>query len=333
MSGFSGSGKIDFVAGQVVGDGGIVGFVLGVGDVVVLAGFLHAHGIAIEILVGKERGDVSEIHDGEVVLPEILIDAGAAADDLLELGHGADVRVEDDELAGLGVHASGHQLGGGGDDGIKLGWADEGIEVALALLVVAGDLHHVFAVGGDEVGIGVGQFLAHSFGVLDVHAEDNGLGEAVAALKELGDLLRDELAAFLDDEVLVEVGAVVDAVFDELAVLVLETLWRSPAFGVNVERDLDDFVGREETVVDALLERVGVERVAEIFGAGNFLGFLWRGGEADVGGAFKVFENLAPLAVFAGAAAMALVHDDEIEEVGAELLVGVGVVSLSERPW
>ena len=66
--------------------------------------------------------------------------------------------------------------------------------MALALIVVSCDLHDVFAVGGDEIGVGVRQFLTHPLGVFDVHAEDDGLGEAVAAFEELGDLLRDELA-------------------------------------------------------------------------------------------------------------------------------------------
>ena len=165
--------------------------------------------------------------------------------------------------------------------------------------------------------------------MFDIDAEDDGLGEAVAALEELGDLLSDELTAFFDHEVFVEIGAVVDAVFDFLAVLVLETLWRAPTLGIDVQCDLDDLVGSEEAVVDALLQGVGVERIAEILGAGNLLGFLGCGGEADVGGAFEVFEDLAPLAVFAGAAAMALIDDDEIEEVRAELLVGVVVAVLA----
>ena len=42
-------------------------------------------------------------------------------------------------------------------------------------------------------------------------------------------------------------------------------------------------------------------------------------------GSLEVFENLAPLAVFAGAASVALVDDDEVEEVGGELFVGVFV--------
>ena len=39
----------------------------------------------------------------------VLVDAGAAADDLLELGHRADLAVEDDQPAGLGIDAGGKQ--------------------------------------------------------------------------------------------------------------------------------------------------------------------------------------------------------------------------------
>ena len=63
--------------------------------------------------------------------------------------------------------------------------------------------------------------LPHPRRVLVIDAEDDRLLEAVAALLEkLGDLLRDELGAFVDDEVAVEVLLVVDAVLDLVAVTV-----------------------------------------------------------------------------------------------------------------
>jgi hypothetical protein len=40
--------------------------------------------------------------------------------------------------------------------------------------------------------------------------------------------------------------------------------------------------------------------------------------------ALEVSEDVAPSGVFIGAAPVALVHHDEVEEVGAELLVDVG---------
>ena len=81
------------------------------------------------------------------MFPVVLVDTGAATNDLLELGHGADVRVENDQLAGLRINAGGHQLGGGGDDRISLGRIDEGVEVALSLFVVSRNLHDILAVG------------------------------------------------------------------------------------------------------------------------------------------------------------------------------------------
>ena len=96
-----------------------------------------------------------------------------------------------------------------------------------------------------------------------------------------------------------------------------------PAVEVLVEADADDLVGGEEAVGDALPQRVGVDRVAEVLDVGDVLGFLRRGGEADLGGRREVFEHLAPGGIIGGAAAVALVHDDEVEEVGRELLVDV----------
>ena len=60
---------------------------------------------------------------------------------------------------------------------------------------------------------------------------------------------------------------------------------------------------------------VGVERVTKVFAVGDVLGFLGRGGKADLGGGGEVFEDLAPRGIIGGAAAVTLVDDDEIEEI------------------
>ena len=82
---------------------------------------------------------------------------------------------------------------------------------------------------------------------------------------------------------------------------------------------LIDLVGREEAVLDALLERVGVDRLAEVVDVGDVFGFLRRGGEADLRGGGEVVEDLAPGGILGGAAAVALVDDDQVEEAGREL--------------
>ena len=56
-------------------------------DGVVRAGLVDLDGIAVEVGVGEQLGGPLEVHDGEEELAVVLVDAGAAADDLLELGH------------------------------------------------------------------------------------------------------------------------------------------------------------------------------------------------------------------------------------------------------
>ena len=76
------------------------------------------------------------------------------------------------------------------DHGICRLGIDEVVELRLAFLIVAGDAHDVLAVGCGEVGIRINHRLPHPLGVVDVLTENDGLGEAVGRLEELGDLAR-----------------------------------------------------------------------------------------------------------------------------------------------
>ena len=290
---------------------------------IVRAGFVDLHRFAVKGGIGKEGGGPLEVHDGEVELAVLLVDAGAAADDLLELGHGVDALVEHDQVAGLGVHPGGHELRGGGDHRIGRFRVDEVVELGLALVVVAGDAHHVPGVGGGKVGVGVDQGLAHALGVVDVLAEDDGLVIAVGGLEQLADLVGDQGGALLEDEAAVVIEFVVLAVFDHLAVLVGLADLGPPAVEVLVDADADDLVGGEEAVGNALAQRIGVNRLAEVVDVGDLAGLLGGGGEADLGGGVEIFEDLAPGGVNRGAAPVALVDHDQIEELGRELFVDV----------
>ena len=90
------------------------------------------------------------------------------------------------------------------------------------------------------------------------------LAKRSVALRNSVTLRGDQLGALLEDEGPVEVLLVVYAVLDLLAVLVDLALLGPPAGEVLVEVDADDLVGGEEAVLDALLERVGVDRLAEV---------------------------------------------------------------------
>ena len=89
---------------------------------------------------------------------------------------------------------------------------------------------------------------------------------------------------------------------------------------------------RQEAVVDALLERVDVDRLAEIGVGVHVVLALGRGGQAELHGGGEVVQDAAPVALVVGAAAMALVDDDEVEEVRRILAeIGRGLAVL-RRP-
>ena len=213
-----------------------------------------AFGFAVKFRIGKEVGYVAEVHDGEVAFAVFFVDAGASADDLFEFDHRADIAIEHYEFAGLRVYPGGHELGGGGDYRVAGFGVYEVVKLYSAFEVVAGYLHDVFAVARHEVAIGVGEGGSHALGVVDVDAEDDGFGKAVGFVEKFGYSLGDGLGSFVYDQVFIVVFEVVNAVFDAGAVLVLGVVLWAPAFEVDIEADAQDFVGREKTILDALLE-------------------------------------------------------------------------------
>lgn len=98
-------------------------------------------------------------------------------------------------------------------------------------------------------------------------------------------------------------------------------LLRPVAEGVAVGDDANDLVGGEEAVLNALLEGVGVDRLAEVVDVGLILRFPRRGGEPEVGGFGEVVDDFAPGGILVDTAAMTLVDDHEIEEIARELAV------------
>ena len=301
--------------------------VIGRGDGVAFVGRVDLFGRAIEFGVGEVAGGATEVHDGEVELFGVFVDAGATADDLFELGHGADGTVEDDEAAGLGVDAGGEQARSSHDDRVRGFRVNEVAELGLAVVVAAGDAHDVAVVFVAEVFIFVDEGLAHAGGVLFVDAEDDGLLQAIAAFfEELGDFAGDDFGTVVEDERAVKIFGVVDAVFNFMAVAIGLAAFGAVAVDVGIKVNADDFVGGEEAVANAFAEGVGVDGVAEVVDVRNVLGFVRRGGHTDLGGAGEVFENFAPGGVFGGAAAVALVDDDEVEEAGGEFPKELGSV-------
>ena len=153
--------------------------------------------------------------------------------------------------------------------------------------------------------------------MLLVHAEDDGLLEAIAALpQEVGHLPGDELGAVVDDESPVEILLVVDAVLD-LNPLAVEGPHRwAVSLHIAVDVNPDDLVGREEAVADALPQGVREDGLAEVIDVGGVPGLLRGCGQADLRGAREVLKDLSPGRVRRGTAPVALINDDQVEEAG-----------------
>ena len=274
---------------------------------------------AVPVGIGEQPRHVAEIHHHEEALAVLFAQAGAAPDDLLELRHGADHLVEDDQLRHLAVRARGKQLRRRRDDRIRRGHGNEVVELALAVGVGAGDAHDVVGVFPDHVGVEVVQLDAHAFGMFFRGAEHDGLLHPAGALQVIGDFLRDLVRTVFEDDVVVEVAVGVDAVFDFVPELVELALEGTPAVR-DVGLDVDHLERRQETVVDSLAQAVGVDRLAEVVDVGDVFGLLRRRGHADLRGRREIVEDSAPVAVLLRGSPVALVNDDEIEEIPAEEL-------------
>jgi len=151
--------------------------------------------------------------------------------------------------------------------------------------------------------------------VVDVFTEDDRLGEGIGCPEQLHDPPGHQFRALVEDEDAVHVLLVEGAVFDLLPEVVPHARRRCPAVDVFVDIDTDHFIRGKEAVLDALLQTVGVNGLAEVVDIGDVLRFLGRRRHAELNGAGKIIEDLPPGGIIGGAAPVALVDDDHVEEI------------------
>ena len=80
--------------------------------------------------------------------------------------------------------------------------------------------------------------------------------------------------------------------------------------------DLLHLERRQEPVVDAVLQGVGVDRLAEVLVGINVVLALWGGSQAELHGRLEVLHDLAPVPFVLCPTTVALVDHDEVKEVG-----------------
>ena len=261
---------------------------------------------------------LDEVIDGEIVLA--VVETGAAPDDLLELDHRIDGPHEHDVADVPGIHAGGQFLGRRQDRGRGLLVVLEIAQVLFAQGAVVG--RHPLAIVRVFAGLHLVDQIAHRQRMVLCGAEYQRL----LLLVNLG---HEDFHALPfpghDLDNLVEVRFRIalphlDLPFHQHVVRGIHVLIEGRGYLLHPER-------RQEPVVDALLEGIDIHRVAEIaVGVGVFLA-LRCGGQPQLHRRGEVFEDVPPVALVVGAAPVAFVHHDEVEEVFcvfAEVIGGTG---------
>ena len=286
------------------------------------AGFINLNRVTIKIRVSKKSRGLPKIHDGKIKLAIIFIDAGATPNDLLKFSHRSNAPIQHNKLASLGINAGAHQLGSSTDNWVGRFGVNKVIELGFAFIVVAGDAHDVFCIGRCEVGIGVNHSLAHSFGMIDIFAKDDGLGKAVGCLEKLRDLFGNKGGTLFENQIPIIVAYIVFTVFDNLPVLVGLPVKGTPA-NIPIKSYSNDLVRRKVTIGNSLAQRVNINWLAKVFDVGNILGFLGRSGKAYLSGTGEVFENFTPCSIISGTSPMTLIDNNQIEKVWGKLSVNI----------
>ena len=247
-----------------------------------------------------------EVIDREVVLA--VEEPGAAPNNLLELDHLLNRSHQHDVTDVPCVHTGREFPRRGQNRGDGLLVVLERSQVLLADLTIVGG--HAGTVIRMLAVLNLVDEVANREGMVLRGAEDQ-------RLLGLVDLFHEDLHALLltfpnlDDpiEVVFPVAlAFLDLTLDHVIVLGVD---------VVVERGLDlhDLEGGEIAVVDPLLERVGVHRVAEVV-VGVSVGIAsWGGGHTQLHGRREILQDASPIALILRTAPMAFVDHDEVEEV------------------
>jgi hypothetical protein len=191
---------------------------------------------------------------------------------------------------------------------------------------VGGDAADVIGELLDEVSVEIVECRPHLGRVFLIHAKDDSFGVTIGFFEKISQMPGDGFGSLEQSDLSLKIRCAVKFVGDTATVAVNVFLARPPAGRVPLCDNAMHAIRCEEAVINALPQAVGVNGIAEIE-VGVAVVFAFRcGGHTELIGRFEVFENLTPIGIFLRAAAMALVHDDEVEKVRRKLLVKPGTV-------
>ena len=207
---------------------------------------------AVPIRVGKESRHVSKVHNDKMRLAILFSDTGSTTDDLLKGGHTLNCLIQDNQFCHFAVCSGGKQLGCRSDNGIRAGHGDEIVKFGLAINIGTGDSYTVVWILLNHVSVMVDKGNSHALGMIFGSTEHDGFLHSVGVFQIFSDLPCNLVNTVLENDAVVVVPVVVDAVFNLVAIDVGLTFVRSPSV-TDVGRDVDNLERSKEAVFDALL--------------------------------------------------------------------------------
>ena len=284
---------------------------------------------AIEIRVIEQASNITEVKNCEVKFTKVLTHTSTTTDNLLELGHRADIRIQNNVFDRLNIYASRQQLGGCNQHRVLAFYVTEIIKLIYTGFIVGCDSHNIAFIDSHHVGVLVYQSPTHSVCVFLINTEEYGLiHSAIMLLQIIRDCLCNQLGTLFKNDISIKIQRIVNPVINHFAVVIRLSGVGNESFDIFVKEYTDNTIRSEVAIVDALFQSVGVDGISKVVDIGNFLGFFWCCRKTYLRCGREVFQNLTPLAISFCTATVTLIHHNQIEERGAELLkqaVGVFV--------
>ena len=146
---------------------------------------------AIEVRVIEQASNITEVKNCEVKFTKVLTHTSTTTDNLLELGHRADIRIQNNVFDRLNINAGGQQLGCGNQYRVLTFYITEIIKLINTSFIIGGNSHNVAFINRHHVGVFIHQRPTHSISVFLINTEEDGfIHSAIMLLQIIRDCFR-----------------------------------------------------------------------------------------------------------------------------------------------
>ena len=178
-------------------------------------------------------------------------DTGSSSNNLLKGSHALNRLVENNQLRHLAVSSGRKEFRSCCNDWIRLRYRDEIIKFGLAINIRACNSHAIVWALLNHVRIVVDKGNPHAFCMVFGRTENNSFLHPVGTFQVLCDFPCNLVNTVLENNIVVVVPVIVNAVFNHITVNISLSVVRSPSVS-NVGRDIDDLERSKEAVLNAL---------------------------------------------------------------------------------